>query len=89
MPVLDLVDTLHTHKVDLLAISASMSSNVIKAKKLIKAVRSSQTQGTKIMVGGYLFNSVPELWKQVGSDYYAENAEAAIRISSQIFLQKE
>ena len=80
MPVNDIVETLHTHKADLLAVSASMSSNVVKAKKLMTAVRSSQAHSTKVMVGGYAFNSVPDLWKQVGADYYAENAESALRI---------
>ena len=32
------------------------------------------------MVGGYAFNRVPDLWRQVGADYYAENAESALRI---------
>ena len=73
-------------KPDLLAISASMSSNVLKTKKLIKAVRSSQALDTKIIVGGYLFNRVPDLWKQVGADYYAENAEKALRIANQSII---
>ena len=80
MPDNAIVETLFTHKADLLAVSASMSSNVLKAQRLITAVRSSQAHGTKVMVGGYAFNSVPDLWKQVGADYYAENAEAALRI---------
>ena len=80
MPVNGIVEMLYTHKADLLAVSASMSSNVLKAKKLITAVRSSPSHGTKVMVGGYAFNSVPDLWKQVGADYYAENAESALRI---------
>ena len=80
MPLNDIVETLHTHKAGLLAVSASMSSNVLKAKKLITAVRSSPSHSIKVMVGGYAFNSVPDLWKDVGADYYAENAESALRI---------
>ncbi len=88
MPVNDLVQTLLAQKPDLLAISASMSSNVVKTKKVIKAVRSSQTHGITIIVGGYLFNRVPELWKQVGADYYAKDAQEALRIANQILKQK-
>jgi len=80
MPLNDIVETLHTHKAGLLAVSASMSSNVLKAKKLIAAVRSSPSHSIKVMVGGYAFNSVPDLWKQVGADYYGENAESALRV---------
>jgi methanogenic corrinoid protein MtbC1 len=80
MPVNDIVEMLHTQKADLLAVSASMSSNVLKAKNLITAVRSSPSPSIKVMVGGYTFNSVPDLWKQVGADYYAENAESALRV---------
>jgi len=89
MPVNDLVQTLLAQKPDMLAISASMSSNVVKTRKVIKAVRSSQAQDIKIIVGGYLFNRVPELWKQVGADYYAEDAEKALRIANHILQQKQ
>ena len=88
MPVNHLVQTLLAQKPDLLAISASMSSNVVKTKKVIKAVRSSQTHDITIIVGGYLFNRVPELWKQVGADYYAQDAKEALRIANQILKQK-
>ena len=80
MPVNDIVEMLHTQKAGLLAVSASMSSNVLKAKKLIAAVQSSPSHSIKVMVGGYAFNRVPDLWRQVGADYYAENAESALRI---------
>jgi len=89
MPVPDLVETLLMHKPDLLAISASMSSNLVKAKRLIKAVHSSHTHPIEVMVGGYVFNSLPDLWKQVGADYYAENADAALRIANHLLQQKE
>ena len=88
MPVNDLVQTLLAQKPDLLAISASMSSNVVKTTIVLKAVRSSQTHGITIIVGGYLFNRVPELWKQVGADYYAKDAKEALRIANQILKQK-
>jgi methanogenic corrinoid protein MtbC1 len=89
MPVRDVVDMLHTHKADLLAVSASMSSNVFKARKLITAVRSSPSHSIKVMVGGYAFNSLPDLWKQVGADFYAENADSALRIARRILSLKE
>jgi methanogenic corrinoid protein MtbC1 len=88
MPYNDLVQTLLAQKPDMLAISASMSSNVVKTRKVIKAVRSSQAQDIQIIVGGYLFNRVPDLWKQVGADYFAKDAEDALRIVNQIFQQK-
>jgi methanogenic corrinoid protein MtbC1 len=88
MPVNDLVQEVLAQKPDLLAISASMSANVLKTKKVIKAVRSSQAQNIKIIVGGYLFNRVPELWKQVDADYYAKDAEEALRIANQFLQQK-
>jgi methanogenic corrinoid protein MtbC1 len=89
MPVNALVQTLLAQQPDLLAISASMSSNVVKTRKLIKAVRTSQAQDIKIIVGGYLFNRVPDLWKQVAADYYAKDAEEALRIVNQISQQKK
>lgn len=89
MPVSAIVETVHKHRADLLAVSASMSSNVEKAKKLIKAVRSSPAPNIKVIVGGYVFNNVPGLWKQVGADCYAENAESALLLSLDIYTKKE
>ena len=82
MPAYDIVETVLTHKVDVLAISASMPSNVIKTEDLISKVRSSHERDTKILVGGYAFNSAPSLYSQVGADYYAENAHAALTIAN-------
>lgn len=88
MPTHDIVQALETHKADLLAVSASMSSNVLKAKNIITAVRSSRARGTRVMVGGYVFNSVPGLWRRVGADYYAESAESALRLSRDILMKR-
>jgi methanogenic corrinoid protein MtbC1 len=83
LPARDIVETLLTHKVDVLAISASMPSNVVKTETLISKVRSSKARDTKILVGGYAFNSAPSLHDRVGADYYAESAHAALTIANQ------
>jgi len=83
MPAYDIVEILLAHKVNVLAISASMPSNVIKTETLISKVRSSQARDTKTLVGGYAFNSAPSLHGRAGADYYTESAHAALTIANQ------
>lgn len=83
MPANDIVETLLTRKVDVLAISASMPSNVVKTEALVSKVRSSEARDTKILVGGYAFNSAPSLCGRVGADYYADSAQSALTIADQ------
>jgi methanogenic corrinoid protein MtbC1 len=83
MPANDIIETLLTHKVDVLAISTSIPSNVVKTEALISKVRSSEVRDTKILVGGYAFNSAPSLRSRVGADNYADSAPAALTIAHQ------
>ncbi|HEX2223122.1 MAG TPA: cobalamin-dependent protein [Thermoanaerobaculia bacterium] len=78
-PTPSLLQTLAQRRADVLAVSATLTSHVRAVTELIRAVRASEAgEQVKIMVGGYPFNVAPELWKQVGADASARNAEDAI-----------
>lgn len=63
---------------DLLAISATITYNVRSVAQLITAIRERpDTRHVKILVGGYPFNVSPTLWRKIGADGYAENAQDA------------
>jgi methanogenic corrinoid protein MtbC1 len=75
-----ILSTLEEQRVDVLGVSATMTFHVRQVAELIDAVRSSGIgNGTRILVGGYPFNISPTLWKELGADGCAANAEDAVR----------
>ncbi|MFP8489218.1 cobalamin-dependent protein [Gracilimonas sp. Q87] len=87
MPDEHLVQLLKEEKPDILAISVTMPLHIDRATKLIKKVRENeQTADVKIMVGGYPFSIVPDLWKKIGADASAASAKEAIKIANKLIL---
>jgi methanogenic corrinoid protein MtbC1 len=65
---------------NLLAISATMTYHVEEVRELIRETRRSGLK-LQILVGGYPFNRAPDLWKKVGADGYAADAQKAIQVA--------
>lgn len=79
LPTQSVIKALKEHQADVLGISAAMPYHVNAVTTLIRAVRnSSLPKPIRIAVGGLVFNHDPELWKKVGADLYAENAEQIV-----------
>jgi methanogenic corrinoid protein MtbC1 len=79
------LSALEQHKPDLLALSATMTYHVPMVQELIAAIRSAfPTAAPRIMVGGLPFNMSPELWRTVGADVWAPDAEKAVQIAQQL-----
>ncbi len=67
---------------NLVALSATMSYHVPKVTELITSIRSAFPKDTPLlMVGGVPFNASPELWRTVGADLWADNAEHAVKVA--------
>jgi methanogenic corrinoid protein MtbC1 len=63
---------------DVLALSATMTSHVVNVAEIILALRAdSELAETRVLVGGYSFNVAPDLWRRIGADGYAPDAETA------------
>ncbi len=78
-PIRGVVETVIERKADLLAISATMTYHVDAVKRLIDAVRSSpECADVKILAGGYPFSQNSELWRAVGADGSATDADGAV-----------
>jgi methanogenic corrinoid protein MtbC1 len=52
-------------------ISATMLFNVPAVRRLIGAIRSELAERVRILVGGAVFRTMPDLWRQVGADAFA------------------
>ena len=75
----ELVDELKRQKPFILAISVATAFNLKALQQVIQLVRDSQEiRDIKIIVGGSAFIGMPNLWKQIGADGYAADAEGAI-----------
>jgi MerR family transcriptional regulator, light-induced transcriptional regulator len=84
-PTESIIETIITNKADLLIISATISSNIGEVMELIRNVRLCGECGDpKIIVGGYPFIVDKELWKKVGADGPAENAENAVEMAEKL-----
>ena len=90
VPTSSVVQTVLQLKADVVAISATITYHVDAVEKLIVAVRSTpECRNVKILVGGYPFKVAPNLWRTIGADGSANNAEDAVleanRLTSQSF----
>lgn len=84
-PTPSILQTLTQRKPDVLAISATMTYHIKLVQDMIEQVRVVDPDGRiKILVGGYPFNIEKELWRRVGADGYASDAEQAIRMANSL-----
>jgi methanogenic corrinoid protein MtbC1 len=85
-PAASIVQAVIERKAELLGISASMTFHLRAVENLITLARKTEGWGdTKIMVGGYPFQLEPNLWRQVGADLYAGDAQQAINLVEQFY----
>jgi len=85
MPPESILRALEQRQANVLVISATISYHVGKVKELIGHVRSSPAcSSVRIMVGGYPFNIAKDLWKAVGADGYARNAQEAVLVANRL-----
>lgn len=85
MPTDGVINSVVEHDAHILGISATMTFHVQAVADSIAALRQRpECAHVKIMVGGYPFKVDPELWKQVGADATAADADAAIAVAEQL-----
>lgn len=63
---------------DLVCLSCTMTYYVGRVEEAVAAVRQ-QFPPAKILVGGYPFNASSALWRKIGADGHALDADAAVR----------
>jgi methanogenic corrinoid protein MtbC1 len=68
-----------------LLVSVTMGCNVKRVGLLIRHLRAEpRLENTKVVAGGYAFNSVDGLWRVVGSDGFAKDAGETIRVVNEL-----
>jgi len=77
-----IVEAVSEHKAPLVGLSALMTTTVVSIKETVDALASSGAK-CKVMAGGAVLT--PEYAESVGADYYAKDAQQAVRIANEIF----
>ncbi len=84
-PHSSVIATIVERNAEVLAISATISYHVEAVRDLISAVRRDPAVSrVTILAGGYPFNQDPELWRKVGADGSAADAQQAIALANEI-----
>jgi len=85
MPDAGIITAVKEQQADLLAISVTMPFHTARAEGLIRKIREdSELKNIKIIVGGYPFSMVPDLWSRIGADGSATTAKEAIQLANSL-----
>ena len=74
-------------RADVLALSASMSNNAAAVAQVIRAVRS-RGNGIPVVVGGQAFILSSGLWREIGADGSASDAQEAVSMITELAARK-
>jgi methanogenic corrinoid protein MtbC1 len=84
-PAQSMLEAVRERNADVVAVSSTMASHIPVVHYLTRSLRADpKTRGVKIIVGGYPFTLVPDLWKQIGADACAGNADEAVTIANRL-----
>ena len=84
-PRQSIVTMIEKTRPDIVAISVTMTHNLQELNEVIGLIRSTEeTKNVRIMVGGNPFMVDPDLWKTVGADGQATDAESALATASEL-----
>ncbi|MES2920438.1 MAG: cobalamin-dependent protein [Verrucomicrobiota bacterium] len=88
-PHTDVLSSLTEQQADLLAISAAMPYHVEAVRELIRSVRADPGCGrVMILAGGFPFNRDPDLWRNVGADGSALDAQGAVDLANRLMAER-
>ncbi|NUQ36819.1 MAG: cobalamin B12-binding domain-containing protein [Caldilineales bacterium] len=82
-PTASVLSILAERQAALLGISATMTFHVPLVRELVQETRRSGLD-VRILVGGYPFNLAPQLWRSVGADGYAADAQEAVAVAARL-----
>lgn len=81
IPQEELPNTLDTYAADVLLLSVALTSQIPSTTRTIETIRANTEHPVKILVGGNGLTERHELWREIGADGYAADAETAIKLS--------
>lgn len=89
-PISSILQSTLEFKADLLALSVTLPLHWRALEEVVACIRASEAaQGVKILVGGYTINTRKDLYKRLHVDGYAEDAQKAIQLATELFEPQE
>ncbi len=82
VPEEDIVRKVKENKIELVGLSALMTTTVRSMENTIQALRA-EGLSCKVMVGGAVLND--EYAQMIGADYYGRDARKAVKIAQEFF----
>ncbi len=87
-PTASILEAIEDYQADVLAISVTMSFHRSQLVDMVRQVRASLSgEHIKIMVGGYPFIKNPNLWREIGADGCAPNAQEAVALANRLVAE--
>ena len=71
-------------RADLVVLSAALAPQLARVRESVAAVRELDGAPVKVLVGGVAFAEAPELWRRLGADGYAPDAERALALGARL-----
>ncbi|MDQ3283846.1 MAG: cobalamin-dependent protein [Acidobacteriota bacterium] len=72
-------------RTDLLLVSATLPPHIAQVAEVIRVFRARpELAHAKVVVGGRAFRNAPEIWRSIGADGYAENADDCIALVNRL-----
>ncbi|MFO7641622.1 MAG: cobalamin-dependent protein [Candidatus Competibacteraceae bacterium] len=88
-PTDSVLSALAERQADVLGISATITYHVSEVERLIQAVRADPAcRDVLVLVGGYPFNLAPDLWRRIGADGWAPDAQAAVERARELLAAR-
>ena len=85
VPDRSLIQAIKDYKADVVAVSATMTFHIHLVKDLVAKIRADRELGqVKILVGGLPFNLDHELWRKIGADGFAQDAETTVACAEKL-----
>lgn len=84
VPPAELADAVVYFDADLVALSATLATQLKAMRQSIEVVRSLPERPVKILVGGGALVRAPELWRSLGADGFAPRADKAVDLGGQL-----
>jgi methanogenic corrinoid protein MtbC1 len=83
IPQAELPNTLETYEADVLLLSVALTSQLPATTRSIETIRSNSEHPVKILVGGNGLSEDTDMWREMGADGYAADAETALKLALQ------
>ena len=78
VPAAEIARAAQTFGTDIVALSTTLTTQLEPLQETIALLRQA-VPGVKIIVGGHVFDSSPDLWRDIGADAYTKRPDEAVQ----------